>query len=264
MAFMKSSEDIAELKDFFSEPRFTSQTLTFEFTTTSEFVREALPPCFKPVDDPIGYVSIAQFQSKGMGDFPCGWVHLAASYKGIVGIFPIASYFGSASDIVWIREVWGEAGKDSKTVLYQDGDRFHGYSQRHGVRIIEAEADMGAEQVTGAALDMPSKYFELKLILSAKDGGLECDPTVNVMHVHEEATSYRTGAGHFDLRNSPFDPLGEIPVVSIGEACWKVSSSRYEITDYDSLSDRDTYLPWAYADRYWDDPRKLPIPKRYR
>lgn len=264
MPYLKSAADIAELKNFFTQPRFCSQTLAIEFMTTPEFVREALPPCFDPIKKPLGYVSIAQYQSKGMGDFPCGWIHLACSYKGTAGIFPIASYFSNATNITWIREVWGEAGKDSKTVLFEDGSHYFGYCQRHGSRIIEVEADVGPEQVKGQALDMPSKYFELKLILSAKDGNLECDPAVNIMHVHESATSYKTGKGHFNLRNSPFDPLGEIPVVSTGEASWKVSTSRYEITNYETFPERDAYLPWAYTDRYWDDPRKMAIPKRFR
>lgn len=263
MAYIKTKQDVAELKEFFARPGFVSETLTVEFTTTPEFVREALPPCFEPADAPIGYVSIAQYQSSGMGDFPCGWVFLAMSYQGTEGIFPIASYFADATDITWIREVWGEPGKAAKTNLYSDGDRRYGYTYRHGSRIIEAHAEVGDEQVTGGSMDMPSHYFEVKMVLSSRDGGLEFDPTVVQMNVHEAATSYRVGTGSFELRNSPFDPLGEIPIVSVGEASWKVSSSRYEITRYDAQSDRDTYLPWAYADRYWDDPRKLPIPARF-
>ena len=264
MGYLKSTEDIAELKEFFARPEFVSETLTVEFTTTPEFVREVLPPCFDPVDEPIGYVSIARYQSSGMGDFPCGWVFLAMSYQGTEGIFPIASYFADAADITWIREVWGEPGKAAKTNLFGDGERRYGYTFRHGARIIEAEADLGPEQVLGEPMDLPSHYFELKLILSSRDGGLECDPTVVQMDVHEQATSYRVGKGTFDLRSSPFDPLGEVPIVSVGEASWKVSSSRYEITKYDAQANRDAYLPWAYADRYWDDPRRLPIPSRFR
>ena len=264
MAYLKSAEDVAELKEFFARPGFVSESLTVEFTTTPEFVREVLPPCFEPVADPVGYVSIASYQSSGMGDFPCGWVFLAMSYQGTEGIFPIASYFGEATDITWIREVWGEPGKDSKTNLFADGDRRYGYSFRHGVRIIEAEVELGPEQVTDGPIDMPSHYFELKMTLSSRDGGLEFDPVVVQMDVDEQASSYRIGTGSFDLRNSPFDPLGEIPIVSVGEASWKVSTSRYGITRYDSQADRDTYLPWAYADRYWDDPRKLSVPRRFR
>lgn len=264
MAYVKSAGDIAELKEYFARPGFVSETLTVEFTTTPEFVREALPPCFDPVAEPIGYVSIASYQSSGMGDFPCGWVFLAMSYQGTEGIFPIASFFGDAADITWIREVWGEPGKAAKTNLFSDGDRRYGYCFRHGARIIEAEAELGPEQVTDTELDMPSHYFELKMLLSSRDGSLEFDPVVVQMDVQEQASSYRVGAGTFALRSSPFDPLGEIPVVQVGEASWKVSSSRYEITKYDGQSDRDAYLPWAYADRYWDDPRKLPVPKRFR
>lgn len=264
MAYLKSADDIDELKDLFARPGFVSETLTVAFKTTPEFVRATLPPCFDPASEPIGYASIAQYQSSGMGDFPCGWVFLAMSYQGTEGIFPIASYFGDAADITWIREVWGEPGKAAKTGLYADGDARYGYTFRHGHRIIEAEATLGEEQVTGDPLDMPSNYFELKMILSSKDGGLEFDPVVVQMDVDEQASSYRAGIGSLDLRNSPFDPLGEIPVVEVGGASFKVSASRYHISKYDPQPDRDSYLPWAYADRYWDDPRLLPVPARYQ
>ncbi|MBS1843217.1 MAG: acetoacetate decarboxylase family protein [Actinobacteria bacterium] len=263
MAYLKEPQDIERLRECFARPRFVSQTLSIEFTTTREFAREVLPPCFDLAAEPLGYVSIAQYQSTGMGDFPCGWVHLMAKYGETEGIFPIASYFGDTTDTTWIREVWGEPGKAAKTAMFEDGDRRFAYSERKGVRIIEMEAELGAEQITAGPLEMPSNYFEVKLVLSARDGGLEFDPAVVVMDVEEEATSYRTGAGGFDLRGTPFDPLDEIPVVTVGEASWKVSSSRYEITAYDSLEDRDAYLPWAYADRYWDDPRLLTVPRRF-
>ncbi|KAA0084571.1 hypothetical protein CIW52_11270 [Mycolicibacterium sp. P9-64] len=264
MGYLKSAEEVEELKEFFARPGFVSETLTIEFTTTPEFARSALPPCFDTVAEPTGYVAIARYQSSGMGEFPCAWVFLAASYQGTEGIFPIASYFGDATDITWIREVWGEPGKAAKTGLFQDGDHRHGYSFRMGTRIMELEADLGTEQITDGPQSMPSYYFELKMILSSNGGGLEFDPIVVQMDVHEDATSYRTGDGRFVLESSPFDPLGEIPVVGVGEASWKVSSSRYEITKYDSQPNRDDYLPWAYADRYWDDPRKLPVPRRFR
>lgn len=264
MNYLKSAEDIAELKEYFAHPEFVSESVTVEFTTTPEFVREVLPPCFDPVAEPTGYVSVARYQSKGMGDFPCGWVFVAMSYQGTEGIFPIASYFGEAADITWIREVWGEPGKAARTGLFADGDHRFGYTDRHGARIIEVEAELGEEQVGAEPMDMPGHYFEVKLLLSARDGGLEFDPVVVQMDVHEKATSYRTGMGSFELANSPFDPLGEIPVVSVGEASWKVSDSHYEITRYDAQPDRDAYLPWAYAARYWDDPRQLPVPRRFR
>lgn len=264
MPYLKSAQDIQELQESFARPRFISQSLSVEFTTTAEFVRQVLPPCFEPVDEPLGYVSIAQYQSSGMGDFPCGWVHLAASYNGTEGIFPIASYFGNATDITWIREVWGEPGKAAKTVMFEDGDHRFAYTARKGERIIEISADLGPETVSDDPLDMPSTYFEVKLILSSRDGRLEFDPVLVQMAVNEQASSLRTGKGSFDLRSTPFDPLGEIPVMAVGEAAWKVSTASYLITAYDTQPDADDYLPWAYADRYWDDPRKLPVPDRFR
>jgi acetoacetate decarboxylase len=264
MAYLKSAQDIEELRECFAGPGFTSQTLSIEFTTTAEFAREVLPPCFDLPASPLGYVSVAQYQSTGMGDFPCGWVHLVARYGDTEGIFPIASYFGEVTDSTWIREVWGEPGKAARTALAEDGDRRSGYSERKGTRIIEVDAELGPEQLTDGPQKMPSNYFEVKLVLSARDGGLEFDPVVVVMDVEEEATSFRTGTGSFELRSTPFDPLGEIPVASVGEASWKVSNSRYAITAYDPQADRDAYLPWAYADRYWDDPRLLPTPRRFR
>lgn len=264
MPYLKSVDDVAALKEFFARPRFLSETLTVEFTTTPEFVREVLPPCFEPSSEPIGYVSIAQYQSSGMGDFPCGWVFLAMSYKGTEGIFPIASYFGDAVDITWIREVWGEPGKAAKTRLFAHGDTRYGYTSRHGQQIIEVEAELGDEQVGSEPLVLPSHYFELKMLLSSKHGGLEFDPIVVQMDVDEKASSYRAGTGSFALRSTDFDPLGEIPVVGVGEATFKVSESCYTITKYEPQPDRDAYLPWAYADRYWDDPRRLPMPSQLR
>jgi acetoacetate decarboxylase len=66
------------------------------------------------------------------------------------------------------------------------------------------------------------------------------------------------------LRSGKFDPLGDIPIVSVGSATWTESSTDYRIAKFDPQPNRDDYLPLAYGSRYWDDPRLLPAPRQFR
>lgn len=259
--FVRSQEEIAAFRPYFCEPRFVSEALTVEFNTDREFVAQVLPPCLKAASEPIAYVQLSRWQTRGVGDFNAGLVYVLASRDGLEGVFPIASFFDEDNNTSWNREVWGEPGKIAKTRVFADGDTRWGYCERHGVRLIEITAELGGEE---GPREEDSQYFELKMILSGYGGGLEYDPLLWRLDETDSYSSYRVGTASIDLRSGLFDPLGEVPIESIGEATWTEGSVQYSIAESIPQSNREDFLPWAYGSRYWDDPRLLSAPPRYR
>ena len=53
-------------------------------------------------------------------------------------------------------------------------------------------------------------------------------------------------------------------MLSQGDATWSESFTDYTLAVVKSFPNRDDYLPYAYGSRYWDDPRVLAAPSRFR
>ena len=261
MGFVPTAEDVRELREYFSRPRFIAESLSVRFRTDERFVRETLPPCLDPAGEPVGFVVLSRWQTRGIGDFAATEIYLMASMDGVEGIFPIASFYGDGNNTCWNREVWGEGGKVADTRLFADGDRRWAYTERAGTRIVEIEGELGPDH---GAKDEQGHYFEVKMLLSAHGGGLEFDPVLIQLDETDHFSSFQQGLGRISLCSSKFDPLGEIPVLDVGEATFGVSTTTYRISRYEPQPNRDAYLPWAYGPRYWDDPRLLPLAPRFR
>ena len=63
MSFVKTAEQVREIEDLMARGQFTTESVTVEFTTTKEFVRSVLAPCFEPADEPIAYANVSRWQS---------------------------------------------------------------------------------------------------------------------------------------------------------------------------------------------------------
>lgn len=261
MSYMPTDQDVLELKEYMVKPKFLTEALNIGFTTEEAFVREVLPPCLEPTAEPSGTVEVSRWQTRGIGTFTAALVYVNATYEGVDGVFPIASYFGNQNNTSWNREVWGEGGKTADSSLHADGNRRWGYGSRHGVTFLEIEAevgeDLGATQSTG-------RYYEVKAFISNEDGGLQYDPILYGLDETDSVTTHREGTGSFVLRSTPFDPLGEIPILSQGEVSYSESYTDYTLAKVVSFPDRDNYLRYAYGTRYWDDPRLLAAPPRFK
>lgn len=260
MPFLPTDADVEELKGYFARPQFLTEALNVPFTTEEAFVREALPPCLEPTSEPSGAVEVSRWQTRGIGTFTAALVYVNASYEGVDGVFPIASFFGDQNNASWNREVWGEGGKTADSSLHADGNVRWGYGMRHGVAFLEIEAEMGED--LGAA-EETGRYYEVKAFISNEHGGLQYDPVLYGLDETDKVTTHREGTGSFELRSTPFDPLGDIPILSQGTPTWSESYTDYTLTVVESFPNRDDYLRYAYGTRYWDDPRMLPAPSRF-
>src|SRR5216683_263372 len=79
MGFVRSSEEIAQIQDTLSHPRFVgAEMLGVDFLTTPEFVQSVLPPGLEPADEPRVRAMIGRWRSNCVGDFDGGAIYVAA------------------------------------------------------------------------------------------------------------------------------------------------------------------------------------------
>jgi acetoacetate decarboxylase len=249
MGYVKTPQEVARTQGLLSAgSRFQVESLSLEFETTAEFVREVLPPCFAPVETPRALARVSCWRSD-QEDFDSAIVGLIARYGELEGFYTLLMVLNGDMPVTRGRELWGEVKKTGSARLYHLGGAMYGYGERNGTRLVEIEAelgpDLGPETVEGHSL-------EVKAFPTADGAHLQYDPLMLAWHARSAYTNVREGTGRLTLTGTPWDPVDTIPVVRTGLARHTIGTSLYRCVREEVLPDRDAYLPYVYG-RHYDD-----------
>jgi acetoacetate decarboxylase len=264
MGYVKTPEEVERIQERLADVKYVGESLMIEFETTPEFVRDVLPPCLSPIDTPTGVAAVAQHQSVHVGEHGAAVVYLYAQYEGLVGLYALTLLISTETNQLHGRERWGMAKKVLDSCgLYRDStddrETMFGYAARHGTRLIEIEAELSADDGPREGVH---HLFELKGFLSPYGVGLDRDPELIIIDVHESNGSVREGTGRLVLQGTADDPCDTIPIVSVGPASHIVGALEYQTSRVITLSDADAYVPYVYGTRY-DDFSASRLPARY-
>jgi acetoacetate decarboxylase len=210
MGFVKNAEEIARIQHALSHPRFVNgEMLSVDFLTDAAVVEHVLPPPLEPADAPRITAMVGRWQSNCVGDFFGGAIYVAARHDGVDGDYVLAMYMDNDVPTIYGRDLFGEPKKLARSALHRHGERFHGWVERSGVRLIELhgqlETDLGASEAEGV-------NFNFKARPSADGVGLEEDAILTRATFRTIVTSGRDGTGSVVLRGTVHDPLDELPV----------------------------------------------------
>ncbi|AFL50320.1 acetoacetate decarboxylase [Sinorhizobium fredii] len=261
MSFVKTAEQVKEIEDLMARGQFTTESVTVEFTTTKEFVRSVLAPCFEPADEPIAYANVSRWQSALCGEFDCGIIYLKCKYGEHEGTTMLTLFVSGDSPVTIGRELWGEGKKLGTAQLYFDGQQAYGYSERNGVRLIEINAEFGPD--LGPTKSNNSLDFELKAQPHPSGRGFQNGVNLVCLQIEEDYRVTREGTATLKLAGSPFDPLDTIPVVSVGKAYYAEGASCWTVPFVHELENPDAYKPFIFGQKY-DDFRLFPKAARFK
>jgi acetoacetate decarboxylase len=210
MGFVKRQEEIARIQHALSHPRFVNgEMLTVDFLTDEAVVEHILPPPLEPAQAPRVTAMVGRWQSNCVGDFFGGAIYVAARHDGSDGDYVLAMYMDNDAPTIYGRDLFGEPKKIAHSALHRHGDRFHGWVERGGVRLIELhgllENELGPSEGEGV-------NFNFKARPAADGIGLEEDAILTRATFRTIVTSARDGAGSVVLRGTVHDPLDELPV----------------------------------------------------
>jgi acetoacetate decarboxylase len=213
MGFVKRPEEIARIQHALSHPRFVNgEMLSVDFLTDPGVVAHVLPPPLEPADTPRVTAMIGRWQSNCVGDFHGGAIYVSARHDGVDGDYVLAMYMDNDVPTIYGRDLFGEPKKLATSALYRNGDTFHGWLERGGVRLIELHGelptDLGSSDVEGV-------NFNFKARPRADGIGLEEDAILTRATFQTHIEAAQEGAGSVVLRGSVHDPLDELPVVSV-------------------------------------------------
>ncbi len=260
MSYVKSGDYVAKVEAMFRQPRFLYEGLRVAFQTTPAFIEEILPPGLEPGDAPDAYLSIGRWQSAVCGQFDTGSVFFKAQHEGTVGWYNLTMIVSGETPVVWGREVWGEVKKHGTAGVYRDGNLYHAYAERHGVRLMEIEAEL--DQVENDVV-ADTVALEVKACPSASGVGLEYDPRLLKLGCRSTFRKVVSGTGRLTLRGTPDDPVDTIPVEKILSVSYAEGETAYHHIGSSTLCPAQDYLPYFYG-RHYDDYTRFPVAARYK
>jgi acetoacetate decarboxylase len=213
MGFVKTPEEIARIEQALRHPRFVNgEMLSVDFLTEPEFAAAVVPPPLEPAQTPRVTAMIGRWQSNCVGDFHGGAIYVAARHGDVEGDYVLAMYMDGDVPTIYGRDLFGEPKKLAESGLHRRGDRFSGWLDRGGVRLMELRADvhedLGSSEGEGV-------NFNFKARPAANGVGLEEDAILTRATFQSSVRTARQGSGSIVLRGSVHDPLDEIPVVSV-------------------------------------------------
>jgi acetoacetate decarboxylase len=244
MGFVKSAEEITRIEHALSFPRFTGgQMFSVEFLSDESVVAEVLPPPLEPTEAPAVRAMVGRWQSNCVGDFYGGSIYVAARHEGVEGEYVLAMYMNSDVPTIYGRDLFGEPKKVAESNLIRRGERFRGWIDRGGVRIIELQGELSKD--TGP-FDVEGYNFNFKARPAANGAGLEEDAILTRARFEVHATASLEGAGSVVLRGSVHDPLDEIPVRSVTKASY-MECDLIGACEAVATTPADVFLPYHHG-----------------
>jgi acetoacetate decarboxylase len=133
-----------------------------------------------------------------------------ASYDGVDGLWLLSMPMTSEQAVTGGRETYGEPKKIAQIAFSRDGDRVSSSVTRMGIPFLEARGTL--REALGPRELVEYAYCVKALPACEKGKGFDGDPQlVRLEWKHRHTQSHRV-EGELVLRDSPFDPVADLPV----------------------------------------------------
>ncbi len=245
MRFVKTAEEIRQIQAIYAQPQFLGvRSLTVLFETTPQAIAALLPPPLEPTAEPLGSAWVGEVRNSNcVGPFLGAALYLRARYQDILGSYCVTMPMSTAEAVIFGRELYGEPKKLAKIVFEREGEHIWGSAERHDIRYLSLRGRMSGRAATGRH---ETSNFYFKYLPRPDGSGFDHPPVL--VHVTSEANvqAAERGKGELVLRDSPHDPLADIPVSQVIEAVY-TEGHVYTRGRVLCEVDPEAFLPYAFA-----------------
>lgn len=187
-----------------------ARSLWAEWETDPEVVAAVLPRPLKPGRDPIVHLNIGAAELGRGNELGIGNFTVRARHGDVEGEYCLLLPMGDEASVVGGRERWGEPKKITDIGLDRNGDEVRGTLARHGITFAEVRGRVVEELQIPPPKRTLDFYFKF---LIAPDGkGFDSDPALVYVRRTFEIERFERVDGEVILRESPFDPVVDLPV----------------------------------------------------
>ena len=245
MRLVKTAEEIRRIQAVYARPQFLgTRILTVLFETTPEAIGALLPPPLEPTPEALGSAWVGEVRNSNcVGPFFGAALYVRARYKDIVGNYCITMPMSTPETVTFGRELYGEPKKPAKIIFEREGEHIWGSVERHDIRYLSLRGRMTGRGPTGR--HQTSSFF-FKFMPRPDGNGFDHPPLL--VHVTGESNVQlaERGRGEMVLRDSPHDPVADIPVSQVVEAIY-TEGHTYTHGRVLCQVDPEAFLPYAFS-----------------
>jgi acetoacetate decarboxylase len=201
-----------------SKGEIWSQALTAIYETDPEVIAAVLPRPLEPPAEPLARVTITTVEMPSGHVFGAGYYAVRAAHEGVEGEYPLLMPMTTEQATVGGRETYGEPKKIGEVRATRDGDAVEGVIARMGFTLVEIRGRVVETRPVPPERTKTDFYFKF---LPAPDGdGFDNDPALVYCHKREKARLLEGVEGDLVLKDSPLDPIADIPVRRVVDINW--------------------------------------------
>ena len=245
----RSEEETARAREAGARlPEIWSTGVVSVWETDPEVVAEVLPPPLKPGERPLVRANISKVDLPGY-PLGAGSVAVAACHGPAAGWYPLVMPMTHERALIGGREVFGEPKKLGEVTVERGEDgALRAVLARHGVAFVEIRG------AVGGALPLPEPAekldFYLKFLPGVDGRGFDVDPVLVHCVRNERVRALESVDGEVVLRESPYDPVADLPVrrlveITLGE---KTSDQRGRVAERLDAAAVSPYVHQRYDD----------------
>jgi acetoacetate decarboxylase len=189
-------------------PRMWSRNLLAYYETDPGLIAAVLPRPLEPTE-PHVRINLAQVDMP-TGPLGAGTISVKCRHGDVEGCYDLLMIMTTEAAVTGGRETFGEPKKIGEATLRHERGEVLGTLRRRGVDLVEIRGRV-AEQLEPQPLN--ERYaFYFKFLLDPAGGRFDGDPSlVHVRRTQEDRLRERI-EGDIVLRDSPFDPVADLPV----------------------------------------------------
>ena len=190
-------------------PKMWSRNLLAIYETDPELVAAVLPRPLEPTE-PHVRVNFAEVDMPDGSPLSAGTIAVKCRHGDLEGSYDLLMIMSTESAVVGGRETFGEPKKVGTASIRIEGDEVVGTMSRRGVDLAEVRGRLAGDLDVGVPSERYAFYF--KFLMDPAGGRFDGDPAlVHVRRVQEDRLRQRV-EGAVILRDSPFDPIADLPV----------------------------------------------------
>jgi len=208
-----------------------AEMLTALFRTDPTVIEAVLPRPLSPPDEPLGLAFVARYPDTNFGvSYSEGALFVRAVYKGEPGWYCLAMPVDNDMAMVGGREHFGYPKKLAEEITLERADsRVVGRVVRRGVEVLHIESELTdpleegtLEAIAPKGEDLEGRTcrkvvtFNFKFFLSPNGRSFDHLPRlVREVVLFRPRGDTMSGAGKLEMASSPYDPLGDVPVLGL-------------------------------------------------
>lgn len=219
MRFIKTTDEISRIQSTYSRCQFIgTKTLTVVFETPPEVIAALLPPPLEPTAEPLGIAWVREVgNSNCAGPFMSSGVAIRARYADVVGNYCISTSVSTPEAMTFGRDLFGEPAKLARIIFEQQDAYTWGSAERHDIRYLSLRGRLDEPGTPGRE---QTSLFHYKFLPRADGTGFDSPPVLVHVTGDFKVDVAKRGRGELVFRDSPHDPLVDVPVSQVIDATY--------------------------------------------